>query len=147
MEEVFVDTAFWIARIHPRDNLHEAAKKWSQVCVKYPLVTSDAVLGELETFFAEKGPELRQMISKYIEQLENDPNLTIVPDNREIVRRARQLYASRPDKGYSSVDCKSMVLMKERGMRLVLTSDEHFDQEGFIALLRKTPGDAQAFLT
>lgn len=146
MKEIFVDTAFWIALIHPRDNLHQAAKAWSQVCTKNPLVTSDAVLGELETFFAEKGPILRNLVSSFIRELENDPNLTIVPESREAVRKARELYAGRPDKGYSSVDCKSMILMRERGIQLVLTSDEHFDQEGVVALLRRDPSEAQAFI-
>lgn len=146
MKEIFVDTAFWIALIHPRDNLHETAKEWSLACMKNPLVTSDAVLSELETFFAEKGADLRKLVSDYIRELENDSNLVIVPDSREIVRKARQLYASRPDKGYSSVDCRSMVLMRERNTRLVLTYDEHFEQEGFIALLRKPAVDASAFL-
>lgn len=109
-------------------------------------VTTDAVLGELETFFAEKGPDLRKLVSNYIKVLVEDPNLTILPDNRDVVRRARELYASRPDKGYSSVDCKSMVVMREREIHLVLTSDEHFDQEGFVALLRRDATDAQSFL-
>lgn len=55
MREIFVDTAFWIARIYPRDNLHGVARAWADACTNHPLVTTDAVLGELGTFFAEKG--------------------------------------------------------------------------------------------
>lgn len=146
MEHVFVDTAFWIAFIYPRDNLHIVAKEWAKVCVKHPLVTTDAVLGELETFFAEKGPELRTMVSGYIQELENNPNLTVLPGSREVTRKARKLYAARPDKGYSSVDCNSMIVMKDRGIRLVLTYDEHFEQEGLVALLRKDPKQAGSYL-
>lgn len=146
MEHVFVDTAFWIALIYPRDNLHATAKAWARACDKHQLVTTDAVLGELETFFAEKGPELRTMVSKYIGELENDPNLSVLPGSREVTRKARKLFAERPDKGYSSVDCNSMVTMKDRDIRLVLTYDEHFEQEGFVALLRKDPRQASSYL-
>jgi predicted nucleic acid-binding protein len=145
MEQVFVDTVHWIAFIYPRDNLHARAKEWAKVCDKHQLVTTDAVLGELETFFAEKGPELRTMVSAYVQELENDPNLTVLPGSREVTRKARKLYADRPDKGYSSVDCNSMVVMKERGIRLVLTYDQHFEQEGLVALLRKEPKHASSY--
>jgi|SRR5690606_18199483 len=146
MKQVFVDTAFWIARVNRRDNLHQIARLLGDACVNHPLVTTDAVLGELGTFFAEKGPELRQMVAEYIMELENDPNLTVLPDTRDIVKKARQLYAARPDKGYSTVDCNSMIVMRERSIQLVLTSDEHFEQEGFIALMRKDVKNAAAFL-
>lgn len=146
MEQVFVDTAFWIAFIFPRDNLHAVAKEWAKACVKLPLVTTDAVVDELETFFAEKGPELRTMVSKYVQELEDNPNLTVLPGSREVTRKARKLYAERPDKGYSSVDCNSMVVMKDRGIRLVLTNDEHFEQEGLVALLRKDVKQANLYL-
>jgi predicted nucleic acid-binding protein len=33
-------------------------------------------------------------------------------------------------------DCYSMVVMKQRNIREVLSYDEHFQQEGFIALMR-----------
>lgn len=146
MREIFVDTAFWIARIYPRDNLHGVARAWADACTNHPLVTTDAVLGELGTFFAEKGAELRKMVSEYIETLENDPNLRVIPDSREVVRKARGLYSSRLDKGYSTVDCNSMVVMRDRGIDLVLTHDEHFEQEGFVALLRKDPKLSSAYL-
>lgn len=40
----------------------------------------------------------------------------------------------------------SMVVMKDRGIRLVLTYDEHFEQEGLVALLRKDPKEASLYL-
>jgi uncharacterized protein len=46
------------------------------------------------------------------------------------------LYQSRPDKGYSLVDCISMQTMREEGLTAALTNDRHFEQEGFQALFR-----------
>ena len=45
------------------------------------------------------------------------------------------LYEARPDKGYSLTDCISMSIMRERGIKDVLTHDAHFTQEGFHILL------------
>ncbi|MEA5477512.1 hypothetical protein VB774_07745 [Pseudanabaena galeata UHCC 0370] len=50
--------------------------------------------------------------------------------------QAYQYYRQRPDKQYSLTDCASMVIMKEKGIDPVLPHARHFQQEGFIALLR-----------
>lgn len=46
--------------------------------------------------------------------------------------RRFDLYSQRPDKGWSLTDCISFVVMIDRG----LTGDHHFEQAGFLALLR-----------
>lgn len=50
---------------------------------------------------------------------------------------ADEVFADRPDKGYSLVDCISMVVMRDRGIAEVLSADHHFIQEGFVALLTR----------
>ncbi len=45
------------------------------------------------------------------------------------------LYKKRLDKSYSATDCISMSIAGERGIRHVLTTDEHFQQAGFELLL------------
>ena len=42
---------------------------------------------------------------------------------------------TRLDKGYSLTDCISMCTMKNGGITDVSTNDEHFEREGFRALL------------
>jgi predicted nucleic acid-binding protein len=44
--------------------------------------------------------------------------------------------AKRKDKDFSLVDCSSFVLMKELGISAALTTDQHFEQAGFIRLLK-----------
>jgi len=46
-------------------------------------------------------------------------------------------FAARPDKDWSLTDCISFVLMEERGIRESATTDRHFEQAGFVALLRR----------
>jgi len=50
--------------------------------------------------------------------------------------RGLALYISRPDKDWSLTDCISFVVMKERGLTGALTADHHFEQAGFVALLK-----------
>jgi uncharacterized protein len=145
MREVFADTAFWVARLSPRDNLHQAASAWAKACAAHPLVTTDSVLNEVQTFFAEHGANFRKLAAALVERLENDPNVVVLSDH-EYMRQARQLYAARPDKGYSMPDCLSMVAMKARGIQCVLTADHHFQQEGFTALLLLSPSVAGNYL-
>ena len=47
-----------------------------------------------------------------------------------------ELYVRRPDKAWSLTDCISFVVMREHGMNEALTGDRHFEQAGFIALLK-----------
>jgi uncharacterized protein len=51
-------------------------------------------------------------------------------------REALELFASRADKEWSLTDCASFNLMRERGVSEALAHDHHFEQAGFVALLR-----------
>ncbi len=55
---------------------------------------------------------------------------------RESFQAGFDLYAARPDKGYSLTDCISMQTMRREGLTEVLANDRHFEQEGFRALFR-----------
>jgi hypothetical protein len=46
------------------------------------------------------------------------------------------LYRQRADKDWSLTDCISFVVMRQRGLTEALTGDHHFEQAGFVALLR-----------
>jgi len=50
-------------------------------------------------------------------------------------RQALALIPARQDKTYSLCDAGSFVLMRERGIQEALTTDKHFEQEGFVRLL------------
>ena len=45
------------------------------------------------------------------------------------------MLVSRDKRGYSLCDAVSFILMRERGINDALTTDEHFEQEGFQKLL------------
>lgn len=47
-----------------------------------------------------------------------------------------ELYAARGDKEWSLTDCLSFVVMRRRDIAEAVTGDHHFEQAGFVALLK-----------
>jgi predicted nucleic acid-binding protein len=47
-----------------------------------------------------------------------------------------RLFAKRPDKAWSLTDCISFVVMRDQDIAEALTGDRHFEQAGFVALLK-----------
>jgi predicted nucleic acid-binding protein len=133
MTAVLADTFYWVALTD--DALYEQAARAESQMVDVPVVTTDEVLAEFLTFFSNS-LRLRGSAVETVRELARDPNLRILPQSRETFQAGFDLYAARPDKGYSLTDCISMQTMKRLGLTDVLTNDRRFDQEGFKALLR-----------
>jgi predicted nucleic acid-binding protein len=139
LKAVFVDTAYWIALLNPRDDLHEAARRVSDSLRGVRLVTSEAVLVEWLNDFARRGAHLRSAAAALIEQLRLDPAVEVVPQTSATFEEALRLYAVRPDKAWSHTDCSSFSIMTRHGITEALTYDRNFEQAGFKALLRHPP--------
>lgn len=45
--------------------------------------------------------------------------------------------SERPDKDWSLIDCMSFVVMEDMAIEEALTTDRHFEQAGFRALLKR----------
>ena len=78
-------------------------------------------------------PRLQQIAT--IEGLKTSSWIEIVYVSEELDAAAWILFVSRPDKSWSLVDCASFELMRQRGITTAFTSDHHFTQAGFLALL------------
>jgi uncharacterized protein len=87
------------------------------------------------TFFAGDS-WLRSRAVETMREILADPAVHLIPQSHESFLSGFELYASRPDKSYSFVDCISMQTMLKAGITDVLTKDRHFEQEGFRALFR-----------
>jgi predicted nucleic acid-binding protein len=71
----------------------------------------------------------------FVEALADDPAVTVIWVDASLHQAGLTLLAARPDKGYSLCDAVSFVLMRRFGTIEALTTDRHFEQEGFIRLL------------
>jgi predicted nucleic acid-binding protein len=63
----------------------------------------------------------------------------VITQSHEGFLEALSLFENRPDKHYSLTDCRSMSVMKSESIERVLSNDKHFEQEGFQALIKRTP--------
>ena len=66
----------------------------------------------------------------------NNPKIEVVWVDETLHQAAVALLQSRPDKTYSLYDAVSFLLMQQYGITDALTTDHHFEQEGFARLLR-----------
>ncbi|MEA2489976.1 MAG: uncharacterized protein QOH21_1768 [Acidobacteriota bacterium] len=131
MTLLFADAWYFIALLNRRDAGHRGALRLRGAYPRAHVVTHDAVLTEVLTFFAEAGPTLRHAAAAYVRAQLADPSVTVFPADRAIFLAALSLYERRQDKGYSLVDCISMTIAQTHGITHVLTNDHHFRQEGF----------------
>jgi len=136
MKRVFADTSYWTATINKKDGLHETAERAKGALGDAALVTSDEILAELLTLFSKHGPKLRRMAVASVKAVLDDPNITVVPQTRSSFLRGMERYKSRGDKEYSLADCVAMNIMNSQEITEILTSDHHFEQDGFTILLK-----------
>ena len=59
-----------------------------------------------------------------------------MPHEQALYERGWQLYRDRPDKSWSLTDCISFVVMNDMNLRDALTGDKHFEQAGYVAILK-----------
>jgi uncharacterized protein len=133
MNRVFADSFYFFAVLNPRDRAHQKAREFA-THHEGAIVTTAWVLTELADGLAVTAH--RAAVSRLIARLEAEPDNEIVPPSEELMTRGIELYDARPDKQWSLTDCISFIVMQEYGLAEALTGDHHFEQAGFIALLK-----------
>lgn len=138
-EPVFLDTAFLYARINTRDQWHAAALLWEQkiAAEKRRLMTTEFIL--LETADGLADVATRPITVQLIEALQMSSSTEIILAFSHLLQRGLELYRRRQDKNWGLTDCISFVVMNDYGLTEALTSDAHFQQAGFRALLLEAP--------
>jgi predicted nucleic acid-binding protein len=94
------------------------------------------VLTEFLNYYAALGQSFRQQAVQVVRSLQQATEVEIVPQTDAQFQAALTFYAQRPDKEWSLVDCASFLLMQDRRLMEALAYDEHFQQAGFVPLLR-----------
>ena len=137
MISVFADAGYWIATFSPADGLHARALTVTGQLGSRPVVTSEMVLTEFLNEFAGRGQYQRVLAARFVADLLAQGKVLIMPQTHELFAAALDLYTDRPDKAWSLTDCASMVICQQHGITEVLAHDRHFQQAGFVALLRE----------
>ena len=134
MKTVFADTFFWLAFVHPRDAWHQRARDFIDA-YSGRIVTTDWVLMELGDALAGTAQGRTEFVSLRADLL-SDQDFTIVKADPLLLEEAIRLYHARLDKEWSLTDCTSFVVMSREGILEALTGDHHFEQAGFVVLLK-----------
>jgi len=98
------------------------------------LVTHAYVLAEFVPLCQTRGLN-RSKALDFAAALFDNSLVEIVWVEEVLHRAAHALLQARLDKTYSLCGAVSFVLMRERGITDALTTDKHFEQEGFVRLL------------
>jgi len=100
------------------------------------LVTTNYVLAELISLFISPLCVPRPAQFRYIDTIKAVPYVKVVHVDPALDAVSWALLKSRPDKEWALVDAASFTLMQERGISEALTTDHHFEQAGFVRLLK-----------
>ncbi len=140
MRQVFLDTAYVFAAFDPDDALHDVAVSIGSELAREGIefVGTQTVLVEFLTLVRHMGAHHRAAAVRFVQAMQTNPRIVFVEESPALFDQALSLYLERPDKTYSMGDCIGMVVCRNLSITEVLTYDEDFVREGFVALLRES---------
>jgi len=138
MPDLFADTAGWGHLVDPTQAYHSLAASIYRRARQQgrKVITTNYVIVELVALLSTPLRVPKPAAIAFIDGLKSSPYVEIVHVDAKLDEAAWQLLKSRQDKEWSLVDCASFVVMQQRGIFEAFTSDHHFEQAGFICLLK-----------
>lgn len=136
MKTVFADAGYWIAILNPADNLRAKAASLSNALEPFQIVTSEMIFTEVLNSFSRRERAFRQAAAQFVKRSFNNPKIEIVAQTSDLFHQSLNLYEQRADKDWSHTDCASFCIMQQKNILEALSHDRHFEQAGFVALLR-----------
>ena len=132
MITVFADTSFYLAFLNPDDEFHTRSVEFAS-SFNGKMLTTAWVLTELVDALSR--PVARQAVVDFVEELQANPQVGILPARQALFDLGFELFRRRLDKYWSLTDCISFAAMEQQRLESALTSDHHFEQAGFQVLL------------
>lgn len=129
---MFVDTSGLLCFFDRRESRHQEA---------HDLISNASILISHSYVLAEFVPltharQLNRLATlEFARDLLDNQLIELIWVNESLHRAAQGLLEKRLDKTYSLCDAVSFVLMRDFGFTEALTTDRHFEQEGFVRLL------------
>jgi len=138
MPDLFADTSGWGHLVDPTQSYHSPAATVYRMARQQgrKVVTTNYIITELVALLTSPLRIPRPATVAFIEGLKTSPYVEVVHVDSTLDGQAWQLLKSHQDKKWSLVDCASFVLMRQRGIVEALTTDHHFEQAGFVRLLK-----------
>jgi predicted nucleic acid-binding protein len=136
MQRVFVDTSAFIALLDPRDDCHAQAVHVEQSLSGQAarLITTNFVLDE--TYTGLRSKIQHSAILRFRDSVRQSRRLSVVRIGEALEEQAWEIFARYDDKDFSFTDCTSFAVMQQLGITTVFAFDEHFEQFGFMRVLK-----------
>jgi predicted nucleic acid-binding protein len=134
--ETFIDSSGFFALLCADDASHQAAQAWLDElrASSGSAVTTDYILDETATLLKARGGGHR--LAQFFQFVTNSNAIRIEWMHSARFTKATEFLLRHADHGYSFTDCVSFVVMRELRLTESLTTDKHFPEAGFRALLR-----------
>ncbi len=84
MKFIFVDTLYLVALSNPQDQWRDRAREIRSTIESCKLITTEAVLIEFLNYFSAFKPVTRQTVAGIVYDILDDPNIEVVPVNRDL---------------------------------------------------------------
>jgi uncharacterized protein len=122
----------------PTESFHrQAAQYYAQAKQqRQTLLTTNYVVAELVALLPSRQRAPRTKFFEYIDSIKTAPQVELIYIDAAMDAIAWKLCKSRPDKEWSLVDCTSFAIMQQLKVQESLTTDHHFEQAGFVRLLK-----------
>ncbi|MGB7088312.1 MAG: PIN domain-containing protein [Phormidesmis sp.] len=130
---MFLDTSGLLCYLHRDERQHDKAVRLIHEASSR-LLTHSHVLAELVALALVRRFPRTEVLAFMVDLVDSTDVETVWVDE-QLHKEAMQLLVDREDKTYSLCDAVSFVLMRQRSLTNALTTDRHFEQEGFVRLL------------
>jgi uncharacterized protein len=133
-EDFFLDTAYVQALLNSRDQYHaKALELFPRVNAAREIWTTEFIIVEIADALSALA---RSEVLTYIDRIYSlKDQYRIAPLSKELMTQGMWLYRQRPDKEWGLTNYISFVVMREQGLIQALTSDQHYLQARFRALM------------
>jgi predicted nucleic acid-binding protein len=135
VKPVFIDSSAFFALLVERDPAHEGAlASFSQLgSSRRQSYTTDHVIAETLTLLRAR--KYGHACQAFYAAIKNTKELKVEVTKWEKFQQVTEFFLKHDDKGYSFTDCLSFIVMHDLKLTEALTTDRHFEQAGFKALL------------
>ena len=134
--DLFIDTSGFFSLLVKRDAHHASAGRVLARAKsdKRRLLTTDYVLDETATLLKSRGEG--RLAEPLFDRVFQSAACRVEWTDEERFAKLRPFFLKHSDQAWSFTDCLSFWIMRELELEEALTTDTHFEQAGFVALLK-----------
>jgi predicted nucleic acid-binding protein len=138
MPNLFVDTSGWASLFIHSQTYYPQAEKYFRLAIQnqQKIYTTNYVIAELVALLNSPLRVSREKVFEIVDAIKTVSYVEVIHVDKEIDTLAWKLCKSRLDKAWSLVDCSTFIVMQKLDIQEALTTDQHFEQAGFIRLLK-----------